>query len=166
VFRRLKALPKNYTVISNARVRGLDRTYEIDAIVFGPTEIFVMEIKNLRGSLLMKGKEAVLIKRARSGRSYEKKLEPFWPDLALRMQAVRQALRQGGQGNLRVSGLLVFAKDTTMQGTLSWVPPHDVKGAKVLWASHGDLDQWIQEQKRWAALPPGDIEMFLGRLPT
>lgn len=139
VLRALACLPHGVVVETNLRVRTGHGVTEIDCLVFLGEELWVLEVKNVRGRFVRTQDGVRFVRPSRSGgeaagmAAWERALDD-------RVRAVRQAL--GTVRTVRVRGALVLAgaagADDAVRGALD-------RGAHKVWfTARGELDDWLR----------------------
>lgn len=74
-----KYLPDDYTVIQNAKVTYEEKTSEIDNIIVGKTGVFIVEVKNIKGTVFGDYEEKDWLQDKIDNYNYEHKKEFYNP---------------------------------------------------------------------------------------
>jgi hypothetical protein len=122
VVRCLSRLDDRFLVVNNYR---LGKRGDIDHVVLGPKGIFVIETKNLRGTVSFKKGRFEYIKRGRRGGTYRGVASDPVAQVQRNAVRLRRLLTKRAGGKLQipyVRGLVVFASETRIAGE----PPREV----------------------------------------
>ncbi|NOZ59056.1 MAG: NERD domain-containing protein [Euryarchaeota archaeon] len=138
VVRELSGLDDRFLVLNNYRI---GRRGDIDHIVVGPKGIFVIETKNLRGTVSFRNGRFEYIKRGRRGGTYPGNASDPVAQVQRNAVRLRRLLTRRADGKLRipyVRALVVFASETHISGE----PPREVPVLRP-W----ELGEYIMSQK-------------------
>jgi len=110
----LEGLPDDYHIISNALISCAQKTSEMDAIVIGPTGIFVIETKNNKGVIYghPNKRSWVQIKYDRGGNQYRKDLYNPIKQVKTHVYVLANLLRSCGC-NVYVKAMVLFVNYQT-----------------------------------------------------
>jgi len=112
----LRKLPGQYRIYSSLVIRGPGGTCEADQLVLGPGGIFLIEDKNLRGTVRGQGEQEpwTLLKTGSKGGRYRKELSSPVRQVQ-RQKAILERLLDREDLRVPVETLVVFGKDTTVE---------------------------------------------------
>lgn len=116
VLRILRRLDKDCLVVPNALI-GQGKRYEVDALICAPGCVSLVEVKHYKGTIERKNGSWSVSKKGRSG-NHRKQIGDPIEQLQARVGTARQLLDTKGLQGMRVQGVLVFARDTSVDSEL------------------------------------------------
>lgn len=143
----IRKLPEEYFAVQNLRVTYNDQSSEMDLVVVGPTGVFIVETKNLKGTVVGEAEEKywTLCKVGRQGTPYSKEFYSPVKQVGTHVYRLANFLRSNG-ANIRVESAVYFSHpETAVQ--LNGTP----KNTPIFWEqSNGaaQLRQYITGQER------------------
>jgi hypothetical protein len=116
VLRILRRLDKSCLVVPNALI-GQGKRFEVDALVCTKGIVSLIEVKHYKGTIERKNGNWFVRKNGRMG-NHRKQIGDPIEQLQTRMRSARQQLDKKGLQWALVQGVLVFAKDTSVDSNL------------------------------------------------